>query len=91
MTSRKPSLAETHPKLAAQAVGWDPTIVTKGSVKRVRRKCEIGHHWEATTNSCTSGSGCHESAIKDSSQMASVPSTGVLDCELMQLLEEEKE
>jgi hypothetical protein len=32
----------------------------------------------------------HESAIKDSSQMASDPSTGVLERELMRLLEEEK-
>ena len=31
----------------------------------------------------------HESAIKDSSQMASDPSTGVLERELMRLLEEE--
>ena len=32
----------------------------------------------------------HESAIKDSSQMASDPSTGVLERELMRLLEEEQ-
>ena len=31
----------------------------------------------------------HESAIKDSSQMASDPSTGVLERELMRLLEQE--
>ena len=32
----------------------------------------------------------HESAIKDSSQMASDPSTGVLERELMRLLEKEQ-
>jgi len=33
----KSSLAETHPELAAQADGWDPTTVTAGSGKRVER------------------------------------------------------
>ena len=35
MTSRKPSLAETHPEIAAQADGWDPTTLTFGSGKKV--------------------------------------------------------
>jgi hypothetical protein len=40
---KKPSLAETHPELAAQAHGWDPTTVTKGSGKDKEWKCESGH------------------------------------------------
>ena len=30
----KPSIAETHPELAAQADGWDPTTLTAGSNKK---------------------------------------------------------
>jgi hypothetical protein len=51
-------LAILNPEIAAQADGWDPTTVTKGSVKRVDWKCELGHRWEATVNSRTSGNGC---------------------------------
>ena len=54
----KPSLAETHPELSAQADGWDPTTVTRGSDKKRSWKCEHGHVWAASTLSRTSGSGC---------------------------------
>jgi len=50
---KRPSIAETHPALAAQAVGWDPTTVTKGSDKKVGWKCELGHQWKATPGSRT--------------------------------------
>ena len=30
-STKKPSLAETHPELAAQADGWDPTTVARSS------------------------------------------------------------
>ncbi len=59
MTStKKPSLAETHPELAVQADGWDPTTVTHGSEKKVGWKCKIGHQWEARIAKRTSGRGC---------------------------------
>jgi hypothetical protein len=52
----------TDPKLAKQAFGWDPTLVTRGSGKRVKWKCEKGHTWLATPNTRTTsknnGSGC---------------------------------
>ena len=52
----------TDPKLAKQAVGWDPKKVTRGSGKELRWKCEIGHTWLAKPNTRTStnnnGSGC---------------------------------
>jgi hypothetical protein len=58
--TKKPSLAETHPELAAQADGWDPTTVTKGSDKKVGWECELGHQWKATPGSRTriKGTGC---------------------------------
>lgn len=39
----KPSLAETHPEIAKQADGWDPTTLTAGSNKKVDWKCQVGH------------------------------------------------
>ncbi len=52
----------TDPKLAKQAVGWDPKKITRGSGKSVKWKCSEGHTWIATPNTRTSsnnnGSGC---------------------------------
>ena len=60
MTSKsKPLLAETHPELAAQADGWDPTTVTAGSNKSFGWRCEFDHRWEATVkNRANRVSGC---------------------------------
>jgi Zn finger protein HypA/HybF involved in hydrogenase expression len=58
MTSRKPSLAETHPELAAQADGWDPTSLSKGSTKKVAWICKLDHKWQASVNNRSQGSGC---------------------------------
>ncbi len=59
MNSRdKPSLAETHPELAAQADGWDPTTVAAGSNKKVGWRCERGHTWEDTAGHRSAGRGC---------------------------------
>ena len=59
MTStKKPSLAETHPELAAQADGWDPKTVTFGSHKKVDWRCAIGHAWSAPVKNRANGSGC---------------------------------
>lgn len=44
--TKKASLAETHPELAAQADGWDPKVVSAGSNKRVRWLCKLGHAWD---------------------------------------------
>ncbi len=54
----KPSLAETHPELAAQADGWDPTSFTGGSGKKLRWRCNVGHTWDALIANRTNGSGC---------------------------------
>jgi hypothetical protein len=50
-------LATTHPHLAVQAVGWDPTTVSMGSVKRLRWRCPRGHEWVATPNNRTARGG----------------------------------
>ena len=51
-------LATTHPDLAAQAHGWDPTTLKQYSNKKVEWKCDLGHHWTATVGSRVQGSGC---------------------------------
>ncbi len=51
-------LLTTHPELAAQADGWDPTIVNKGSSRRFSWKCSFGHLWEASVGDRTGGKGC---------------------------------
>lgn len=56
--SKKPSLAETHPELAAQADGWDPHEYSHESIQNVLWNCESGHKWLATITSRVSGSDC---------------------------------
>ena len=54
----KSSLAETHPELAAQADGWDPTTLTAWSKEKVGWKCELGHIWVTSVQPRKQGSGC---------------------------------
>jgi len=51
-------LATTHPGLAAQARGWDPSEYSKGSDKKVRWECTKGHQWDSVISSRVSGAGC---------------------------------
>ena len=47
-------LATTHPEIAVQAYGWDPTKVSHGSTKRLIWMCEkYGHRWETAPNERT--------------------------------------
>jgi hypothetical protein len=54
----KPSLAETHPELAAQADGWDPNLVPYSSHRNVPWKCTFGHGWNSIMSNRAKGSGC---------------------------------
>lgn len=52
-------LQTTHPALALQAVGWDTTLVSAGSGKKVRWRCTEGHEWNAVISSrAISGVNC---------------------------------
>ena len=51
-------LKTTHPELAAQADGWDPTTLNAGSNKKVGWKCDLGHSWTANLNNRTNGRHC---------------------------------
>src|SRR5665213_2856524 len=41
-------LVTSHPELAQQAVGWDPSTVSRGSNKKVKWRCTDGHFWTAS-------------------------------------------
>ncbi len=49
----KQPLSVTHPELAKEADGWDPSQTTAGSQKSLQWRCEFGHHWEAIVNNRT--------------------------------------
>ncbi len=51
-------LVTTHPELAQEADGWDPTTVTAGSSKKVGWRCKLGHTWSATVKDRSTGGGC---------------------------------
>ena len=56
-------LATTHPKIAAQASGWDPTTVSRGATLRRKWRCDIGHEWIAYVSSRSQGHGCPSCSI----------------------------
>ncbi len=41
-------LKSRFPKIAMEADAWDPSLVTSGSSRRSKWKCEFGHVWSAT-------------------------------------------
>jgi hypothetical protein len=47
-------LATTHPEIAGQADGWDPTTVTAGSGQKLQWKCSEGHTWVTQVGKRTS-------------------------------------
>jgi Zn ribbon nucleic-acid-binding protein len=56
-------LQTTHPWLASQAFGWDPTTVSRGSGKKVMWFCDDGHKWKSVVSSRVAGSGCPSCAV----------------------------
>jgi len=46
-------LATTHPKIAAEAHGWDPSLVSFGIKGKREWKCELGHTWIALVTNRT--------------------------------------
>ena len=52
-------LSKTHPKLAKEAFGWDPSDFTAGSSIKKDWVCSLGHIWPATIgNRAGKKSGC---------------------------------
>ena len=51
-------LKTTHPKLAKEADGWDPTKFVSGSNKKMAWKCKNGHKWSAALSDRKVGNNC---------------------------------
>jgi hypothetical protein len=51
-------LATTHPDLALEANGWDPTQLVAGGKKKVKWKCLMGHAWSQTISERKTGTNC---------------------------------
>ena len=58
MASKQEPLSVTHPELATEADGWDPTTLTLGSHNKVAWKCADGHKWSAVVANRAKGIGC---------------------------------
>jgi hypothetical protein len=56
-------LKTTHPNLAKEAFGWDPTTLSKGSSRKVLWLCQQGHQWKSVVSSRASGVGCPSCAV----------------------------
>lgn len=57
--TKRPSLTETHPEIASEADGWDPSLLSPGSNKRLGWICKKGHQWRTQVNNRTKvGSRC---------------------------------
>ena len=57
--TKKPSLAKTHPKIAAEALGWNPFQKNWSSRAQVRWQCPEGHHYsESIVERVKNGRGC---------------------------------
>jgi hypothetical protein len=57
-------LKTTHPDIAKEADGWDPTSVSAGSGNMEHWKCKSKHQWTAVVSSRASGRGCPVCANK---------------------------
>lgn len=54
----KQPLSVTHPELAKEADGWDPTSITRGSDTKLSWKCTTGHVYIAAVSSRVRGRSC---------------------------------
>ena len=51
-------LATTHPELAKEAYGWNPSSFFSGSGIKKPWKCKFDHIWDATITGRSTGTGC---------------------------------
>lgn len=52
-------LATTHPEIATQAYGWDPTSIVAGRSEILEWKCGFGHIWKVSAHTRTrNNAGC---------------------------------
>ena len=58
--SDKQPLSVTHPELAKEADGWDPSDFISGSHKKLSWKCSKNHKWRAAIRDRAAGKGCRQ-------------------------------
>lgn len=51
-------LATKFPEIAAEADGWNPSLVPPKSDKSLKWRCKLGHSWQAAPKDRTRGDGC---------------------------------
>ncbi len=50
-------LKTKFPSIAAEAYGWDPSLILPGCNQRKKWKCELGHEWDTSVNKRTQPEG----------------------------------
>ena len=86
----KPSLAETHPDLAAEASGWNPETKNGNSTAQVQWKCPKGHRYTETIhNRITAGIGC--SSCKPKKKLTIEQEIKIIEKETAQIYREIKQ
>ena len=67
MFKQLPNLLETHPHIAIEAFGWDPTKVLAESYENIAWKCKNNHIWtELIINRTQNNVICPKCELKDS-------------------------
>ncbi len=51
-------LGTEYPEIAAEADGWDPTLIMPRTSKKLPWVCSVGHRWVTTPADRTGGKGC---------------------------------
>ena len=65
MFKKLPSLSETHPDIAKEAFGWEPTEVLSESHEKIAWKCKNNHIWvEKIINRTQNNSKCPKCDLK---------------------------
>lgn len=68
-------LQTTHPELAKEALGWDPTGIQAGSKKNLTWRCANNHEWVARVSArALQGSGCRKCGRKSGSKKSTTAS-----------------
>lgn len=71
------SLLDTHPAIAAEADGWDPSTVKPRSNRKVPWRCDVcDHRWSAPPSNRVGGSGCPQCGHKRVAVFRSTPQPG---------------
>jgi len=80
-------LATTHPEIAKQAKGWDPTKVITDKKTKYLWICEKKHSWKTTIGERKSGSNCPSCAISgfDPNEKAFIYFLNHPDWEMLQI------